>query len=192
MFDISWTELLVIAAVALIVIGPKDLPRALRTLGAWLAKVQSMAREFQQQFNEAVREVELDSIKKEVDDLSRTDPVVALKEPSAAEPKVRKGEKPSVAEDQGAGLARPGPTLTAERIWRRRAWPEPAMGNDMNETGGSEDSLFRGCVCPSKDVRHSILRTARQPSSRVMEQAPERRAVGSMIAMTNRPLCSYP
>jgi sec-independent protein translocase protein TatB len=82
MFNVSWIELLVIAAVALIVIGPKELPRTLRTLGTWTAKMHGMAREFQHQFNEAVREAELDSIKKEINDLSSTDQAVALKEPT--------------------------------------------------------------------------------------------------------------
>lgn len=72
-----------------------------------MAKVQNMARQLQHHFNEAVREAELDSIKKEIDDLSNTDPVAGLDEPSAAEPRVRKGEEPSVAEDQGAEPARP-------------------------------------------------------------------------------------
>jgi sec-independent protein translocase protein TatB len=93
--------------VALIVIGPKDLPRALRTLGTWTAKVQSMAREFQHQFNEAVREAELESIKKEIDDLSNTDPALALKEPTSTQPEIRKGDESSVAEEQGAEPARP-------------------------------------------------------------------------------------
>jgi Tat protein translocase TatB subunit len=53
LFDISLTKLPVIAAVALVLIGSKDLPHALRTLGKWIAKMQRMAREFQHQFNEA-------------------------------------------------------------------------------------------------------------------------------------------
>ena len=47
MFDIAWSELGVIAVVALVVIGPKDLPRVLRTMGQWTSKARSMAREFQ-------------------------------------------------------------------------------------------------------------------------------------------------
>jgi sec-independent protein translocase protein TatB len=66
MFDMSWGEVLVIGAVALIVIGPKDLPKALRTLGNMTSQVKKMASEFQSQFNEAMREAELDDIKKEV------------------------------------------------------------------------------------------------------------------------------
>ena len=70
MFDIGWSELLVIAVVAIVVIGPKDLPRALRTVGQWTGKMKRMAREFQSQFNEAMREAELDDVKKEVEPIS--------------------------------------------------------------------------------------------------------------------------
>ena len=66
MFDVSWGELLIVGAVALVVIGPKDLPKALRSLGQTTAKLKRMAAEFQNQFNEAMREAELDEIRKQV------------------------------------------------------------------------------------------------------------------------------
>jgi sec-independent protein translocase protein TatB len=62
----SWGEIMVIGAVALIVIGPKDLPKALRTVGQMTGKVRRMAAEFQGQFNEAIREAELDEVKKQL------------------------------------------------------------------------------------------------------------------------------
>src|SRR5215813_2783878 len=70
MFNIGWSELLVIGIVALLVIGPKELPGALRTLGQWVTKVRRMASEFQNQFHEAMREAELAELKKEVDEMS--------------------------------------------------------------------------------------------------------------------------
>jgi len=70
MFDIGWSELLVIGIVALIVIGPKELPGALRTLGQWMTKIRRMASEFQGQFQEAMREAEMADLKKQVDDLT--------------------------------------------------------------------------------------------------------------------------
>ena len=66
MLDMSWGEVMVIGAVALIVIGPKDLPKALRTVGSMTAKVRRMAAEFQGQFNEAMREAELDDVQKQL------------------------------------------------------------------------------------------------------------------------------
>jgi sec-independent protein translocase protein TatB len=70
MFDFSWSEILVIGIVALVVIGPKELPGVLRTLGQWMAKVRRMAGEFQSQFQDALREAELADLKKEVDDMA--------------------------------------------------------------------------------------------------------------------------
>src|SRR5262245_56477799 len=69
MFEISWGELLLIGAVALIVIGPKELPTVLRTVGQWVTKVRRMAAEFQGQFQEATREAELSDLKKQVDEM---------------------------------------------------------------------------------------------------------------------------
>jgi sec-independent protein translocase protein TatB len=66
MFDMSWGEIMVIGAIALIVIGPKDLPRTLRTVGNMIGKVRRMAADFQGQFNEAMREAELDDVKRQI------------------------------------------------------------------------------------------------------------------------------
>jgi sec-independent protein translocase protein TatB len=70
MFDIGWSELVVIAVVALIVIGPKELPGVLRNVGHWMGKVRRMAGEFQSQFQEAMREAEMADLKKHADDLN--------------------------------------------------------------------------------------------------------------------------
>ena len=69
MFDIGWGELVVIGIVALIAIGPKELPTVLRTLGQYMAKVRRMASEFQGQFQEAMREAEMADLKKQAEDL---------------------------------------------------------------------------------------------------------------------------
>ncbi|QND71008.1 Sec-independent protein translocase protein TatB [Tardiphaga sp. 172_B4_N1_3] len=69
MFDIGWSELVVIAVVALIAIGPKELPGVLRMVGQWMGKARKMASEFQGQFNEAMREAEMADVKKAFDDV---------------------------------------------------------------------------------------------------------------------------
>jgi sec-independent protein translocase protein TatB len=70
MFDIAWGEFILIAVVALIVIGPKELPAVLRTIGQWTVKIRRMAAEFQGQFQEALREAEMADLRKEVDSLN--------------------------------------------------------------------------------------------------------------------------
>lgn len=69
MFDIAWSEFMLIGAVALVVIGPKDLPKAMRTAGQAIGKIRRMAAEFQGQFNDAMREAELHDLKKQVEDV---------------------------------------------------------------------------------------------------------------------------
>ena len=64
MFDIGWSELVVIAVVALVAIGPKELPGVLRTVGQWIGKARKLAGEFQGQFREAMREAEWPTSKK--------------------------------------------------------------------------------------------------------------------------------
>jgi sec-independent protein translocase protein TatB len=69
MFDIGWSELALIAVVALVAIGPKELPGVLRTVGQWMGKVRRMASEFQGQFQEAMREAEMADLKKSFDEV---------------------------------------------------------------------------------------------------------------------------
>ena len=69
MFDIGWSELVVIAVVALIAIGPKELPGVLRMVGQWMGKARRMAAEFQGQFQEAMREAEMADLKKTFDEV---------------------------------------------------------------------------------------------------------------------------
>src|SRR5579864_105125 len=65
-FDIGWPELMLIGVVALVVIGPKDLPAALRVAGYWVRKARTMSREFQSHFEQMIREAELDDVHQEL------------------------------------------------------------------------------------------------------------------------------
>ncbi len=69
MFDIGWQELFVLAILAIIVIGPKDLPRAIRTVTNWIRKARVMARDLQDGFDDVVREAELEDIKKQANSI---------------------------------------------------------------------------------------------------------------------------
>ncbi len=64
--DLSWTEMLVIGAVALVVIGPKQLPGALRTAGYWVRKARGLSREFQGSVEQMIREAELDEVRRDL------------------------------------------------------------------------------------------------------------------------------
>lgn len=67
MFDLGWFELAVVGAVLLVVVGPKDLPRVLRTVGVWTGKARRMARDFQKALDQYAKEAELDDVKKAVE-----------------------------------------------------------------------------------------------------------------------------
>jgi sec-independent protein translocase protein TatB len=112
MFDISWTEFLLIGVVALIVIGPKELPGVMRTLGQYTRKMRSMAADFQNQFQEAMREAEMADLKKQVDDIANDiksyDPLKDVR-----------SDFESVGKDLQSSLAAPAEQKPAEPV------PEP-------------------------------------------------------------------
>jgi len=117
MFDFSMGEIVVIGAVALIVIGPKELPGVLRAVGHWTTKVRRMASEFQGQFQEAMREAEMADLKKDVDTLTDTakgftsqfDDPLNLKEATKWEPKA---EETKPADDTKPADAAPSDTAS--------------------------------------------------------------------------------
>jgi sec-independent protein translocase protein TatB len=144
MFDLSWGELLIIGMVALIAIGPKELPGVLRGIGHWMGKVRRMASDFQDQFREAMREAEVADLKKQFDEASAkatsafTNPLeTAHKEVEAAlgsEPKAtdRAAESSSVSTaDPGAiepSASMPAPEPDRPSI-HEPAIPEPAAAD---------------------------------------------------------------
>ena len=73
MFDFAWSELIVIGAVALVVIGPKDLPKALKTAGMLVRRARTLAREFQNSIDDMIREAELEEVRKTVQETTRFD-----------------------------------------------------------------------------------------------------------------------
>jgi sec-independent protein translocase protein TatB len=128
MFDISWSEFLLIGIVALVVIGPKELPAVMRTLGQWTRKVRSMATEFQNQFQEAMREAEMTDLKKQVDDMARDvadfDPLKGVREDIANVGSEMQKSLSAPAEqapaaavpDASAEAALPAPAAEAEAV----------------------------------------------------------------------------
>jgi sec-independent protein translocase protein TatB len=143
MFDIGWGELVVIGIVALVVIGPKELPAVLRMLGVWMGKVRRMASDFQGQFQEAMREAEMADLKKQVDQITDTardfthfDPMeTARKEIESAVEDKPKPDSP----------APPGPDLSSSPVETRAAdtaskpAPEPVVQSERDFLGFGDD-----------------------------------------------------
>lgn len=80
MLDIGWTELVVIAIVLIVVVGPKDLPPMLRAFGRMTSKLRGMASDFRQQFDEALREADLEDVRKTISDAQSLNPANALRD----------------------------------------------------------------------------------------------------------------
>jgi sec-independent protein translocase protein TatB len=158
MFDFSWSELLLIGMVALIFIGPKELPGVLRTLGQWMTKIRRMAGDFQNQFHDAMREAELADLKKEVDDMaaqaanySNFDPLADVRtemesaqrdiesavadKPAAASAAAGESAAPPPAAGLGAAetVSHPEAPLAAPDEPARESAPVAAAGEPANE-----------------------------------------------------------
>jgi sec-independent protein translocase protein TatB len=132
MLNIGWGEFLIIGIIALIVIGPKELPGVLRMVGQWMTKLRRMASEFQGQFQEAMREAEMADLKKEVDDMTAQaksyadfDPIGEVrKEVDSAQQQI---ESASSAQPASTPAAEPAPAAPAAAVETAPASPEPAV-----------------------------------------------------------------
>jgi sec-independent protein translocase protein TatB len=75
MLDFSWSHILILLIVALVVVGPKDLPRLMRIVGQWMGKARAMADQFRKSFDDMARQAELDELRKEIDNLRNERPL---------------------------------------------------------------------------------------------------------------------
>ncbi len=78
MLDFSWSHILILLIVALVVVGPKDLPRLMRILGQWMGKARRMADEFRKSFDDMARQSELDELRKEIENLRSERPLAGI------------------------------------------------------------------------------------------------------------------
>jgi len=139
MFDIGWGELVLIGMIALIVIGPKELPTVMRTLGHWMGRVRRMASEFQGQFQEALREAELEDLKKQADDL--TSSVGDMGNPLADVQKDVERAIDTSDLDQGSGEdAAPAPAASPEPAGSIPAGTAPELP-EPSPAAGDEGAL---------------------------------------------------
>jgi len=116
MFDIGWSELLVIAVVAIVVVGPKDLPKLMRSFGHYAGKLRRAASDFQRQFEEAMRESEVEEVRKAIESVRTETPSLDLKAPidkpmmlpkPAAAPEAEPAAKAKPARKRGPAKAKP-------------------------------------------------------------------------------------
>jgi sec-independent protein translocase protein TatB len=117
MFEFDWGKLVVIGIVALIVIGPKELPAVLRTVGQWVTKIRRMASEFQGQFQDAMREAEMADLKKQVEsvgELSNDFSATPSTTPTEPEPETATESTEPSAPDEVSAEPLTAPSVQAE------------------------------------------------------------------------------
>jgi sec-independent protein translocase protein TatB len=144
MFDISWSEFLLIAVVALIFIGPKELPAVLRNVGQWTAKIRRMAAEFQSQFQEAMREAEMADLKKHADDLNKAaqsltkplDPSDYLGKLDEPQPSPPATSSIPVTKVESAPLTEPASSPAAQSVAPSASPSEPTPAATSEPAGG--------------------------------------------------------
>ncbi|WP_067215363.1 Sec-independent protein translocase protein TatB [Stappia indica] len=156
MFDIGWTELIVVAVVMILVVGPKDLPKMLRTFGQTIGKVRRMAGEFQSTFNEALREAEqqadIADMKKQVEKAGNFDPLGDIKKsietdrkaakPAESAPATAKAADGTAAAAPEAGApptATPAPAATTAEASQPAQTDQPAKAGESGTANTAGD-----------------------------------------------------
>ncbi len=166
--EIGATELLVIAAVALIVVGPKDLPLLLRKLGQWMAKARGMANEFRASFDEMARQSELDELRREVQALRTGQFMDPLQTPDGP----RDASVDQVFADIDAGLRGGDLQVSPAMAWQPEAYGEP-------EAAPAAADKPRRKRAPAKPKPAAIVEETAAPPAR-KPRAPRKAKTGTV------------
>ncbi len=110
MLDIGWWELLLLAVLAVIVVGPKDLPRMMVTVGRYVARLRSMAAEFQRGFEDIARQTELEDLKKEIDRAGQGD-ILSSPPPIRPDDTDDDNSRPAVSSASGSPASAGAPAI---------------------------------------------------------------------------------
>lgn len=167
MFEVGWTEMLVIAIVMIVVVGPKDLPRMLRTFGKATSKMRSMAGEFRKQFDEALKEAELEDVKTLASDIRKLNPAADIRkalnpmEKAAADLRagVDAAMKPTAKPDESATPAAATP-VPAEPL---KAGPDAMPGETAAAVAATAPST-NGAAAP-KAAKPAAAKAAAAPKT---------------------------
>jgi len=161
--DIGWAELAVVGVIVLIVVGPKELPRVLRSAGQWAGKARKIAREFQNSLEDMVRESELDTVKKDIEKATKFDVKKDIE--NAIDPKgdvKRAFEAPAVDADETG----PATTAAASPTPGAKVAPEPPEATPAEATAGAK-------VAPEPPEATSAKVAPEPPEATSAKVAPE-------------------
>lgn len=159
MFDIGWSELVLIGVVALVAIGPKELPGVLRMVGQWMGKARKMAAEFQGQFQEAMREAEMADLKKSFDEVKEAatgfNPLTSLQKDVSDALRVDALDKP--AETPSTTPVEPPATPTTPEAPTSETFVEAEAHAAVNEplaiTREAEEAAVAQDTAPSEAIK---------------------------------------
>ncbi|MGI9509341.1 MAG: Sec-independent protein translocase protein TatB [Geminicoccaceae bacterium] len=166
MFDIGWSEMAIIMLLALIIIGPKDLPRVARTVGQWVRKGRMLARDFQNSLEDMARETELDDVKKEIENVGRTD--------------LKKAVENSI--DPKGELAKAFDASNADK-------GNDTVGKTLNGSVKAEAKVDQGAISapPAPTAKPvSGKKAAAKPATKKAGAAPKKRATAKKPASATR------
>src|SRR5262249_35706266 len=162
MFDIGWSELLVIAVVAIVVVGPKELPRLMRTFGHYVGKLRRMAADFQRQFEEAVRDTEIDEVRKAMQDFhaEASDIRASVDKPLMAPVPPPVPPPPTGAAAQSANPLNPKP---------RTKKPRTAVAGSKTNAAKNKKTAGVGAVDPAPPKAAAKQRKPRKPKEQTSD-----------------------
>lgn len=158
MFDLDWGKLALIGAIALIVIGPKDLPKALRTVGFWVRKARSMASEFQSSVEQMAREAELQELREKVEKASRLDVEGEIRKAVDPDNKIADALTPPNLPDPAAIIAEPFQQPTSPT-------PEPPIVGADYPTSPPSVAELAPVVIEAQPVVQAAAQPTTQPAA---------------------------
>ncbi|MBV9046207.1 MAG: twin-arginine translocase subunit TatB [Alphaproteobacteria bacterium] len=147
MLDFSWSHILILLIVALVVVGPKDLPRMMRIVGQWMGKARQMANEFKRSFDDMARQSELEELRKEIESLRAERPLADV------ERELNQSIIPDDLKSPGTATitpAEPQMAATAEPVEIETAIPEPAIADFEPEIAAPAEPIAGGGYAPPK------------------------------------------
>jgi sec-independent protein translocase protein TatB len=136
MFDFFGWKLLIVLGVALVVVGPKDLPKVMHAMGRWAGKARAMANEFRRSFDEMARQTELDELRKEVEALKAKNPMSDI-EKSLEEPVDYAVDEPRAGEFQVTDTSAPAQSATDQSATDQAAGQAAAKAASESERAAS-------------------------------------------------------
>lgn len=180
MFELGWSEILVIAIVMIVVVGPKDLPRVLRAFGRTTSKMRVMANDFRRQFDEAMREAELDDVKKIVEDVKKLDPTSEIKKHLSPLEKVGQ----DIRKDLDSATKSMNSPASSEK--QEEAKPKAASSADSGQRSKAEEAAKPEPAKPlaAKPIDTKSAAAAKPASARPQARTTKPRAKGASETKT--------